>query len=102
MPAQYRPNRIELKALHRCNALLSRGFGAFEAAGRVGFKDAAQLVPNLAEGLKFLFRAPFGLGRIVKRPVMPVHLAREYGARLSGMVADGDDGLDLLVQELGQ
>ncbi len=71
-------------------------------AGGVGLKHAAQLVPNLAEGLKFRFRAPFGPGRIVKGPVMPVHLAGEHGAGLAGIVADGDDGLDFLVQEFGQ
>lgn len=42
------------------------------------------------------------MGRIAEAPVIAIHLPREDGAHLVGVAADGDDGRDGDLQELGE
>ena len=67
---------------------------------RVGFKPAAHFVTDPAEDRQNLLFAARRLRRVNKRPVMPVHLAGKNRAGLVQITADGDDGVNRLVQKL--
>src|ERR1017187_9065289 len=69
---------------------------------RVGLKHAAHFVADAAEGGENLLIAASRLGRVVEWPVMPVHLAGKNRAGLVQVAADGDDGVDRLVQKFLQ
>lgn len=76
------------------------GFGFVFAAGGVGLEDAADFIAHPAEDLHLLLLASSGVGGIVEAPVVAVELAGKHGAGLVGIAADGDDGLDVLAEEL--
>jgi hypothetical protein len=60
------------------------------------------LIAHTAEAGQNFLLAAGGPGRIVKRPVMTVHLAGKNRARLIRVAAHSDDGMDRLIQEFLQ
>lgn len=78
---------------------LRLGGGAVEEASGVGAEDAGNFVADAAEFVAdFLFGAG-GVSWVVEGEVVAADLAWEHGAGLVGVAADGDDGLDVLVEE---
>ena len=62
----------------------------------IDFKRAPYFVPDAAEHCDLLFFCSRRASRIIKTPMVPVHLAGKHRAGLVRVSADGDDGLDLL------
>ena len=89
---------IETKDL-RVIDLLNRhqlgGFVLVTPACGIGFKDALYFAPHTAKDRELILVRALRFGRIVKSPVVTVHLAWEHGTGLIGVPADGDDSLDL-------
>lgn len=69
-------------------------------AGGVGLEDHADFIADAAEGLDFCFAGADGFGWVLKAPVIAGDFAGKCGACLIGISADGDDGLDVLVEKL--
>src|SRR5712671_5545007 len=70
-----------------------------KTASGIRLEHASDLVAHPAEDGEFLLVGAGGVRRIVKAPVMPVHLAGEHWTRLIRIAADRDDRLHLLVEE---
>jgi|JI10StandDraft_1071094.scaffolds.fasta_scaffold65153_3 hypothetical protein len=66
----------------------------------IGFEDALDLIAHAAEDGHYLLIGAGGMSGIIETPMVAVELTGEHGAGLIGIAADGDDGLDVLVQEL--
>ena len=73
-----------------------------QPARGVRFEHPANFIPHPAEDGEFLLARPSSVGGIVETPVMPVHMAGKHWARLFGIAAHSDDGLDWLMEELVQ
>lgn len=58
------------------------------------------LIPHPAKDRKLLGIGPDGVGRVIKAPVMTVHLTWKGRARLIGVAADSDDGFNILMEEI--
>jgi hypothetical protein len=85
---------------NRDNGIRRSGFGFVFAAGGVGLEDALDFIAHAAEDLHLFLLGASGVGGVVEAPVVAIELAGEHGAGLVGIAADGDDGLNLLVQKL--
>ena len=66
----------------------------------VGFEDAADFVADPLEDEELFGFGASGVCWVVEAPVVAVELAWEDGAGLVGVAADGDDGFDVVVEEL--
>ena len=71
------------------------GFVLVAPACGIGFENALYFVTNSAKDRELILVRALRLGRIVKPPMVTVHLAWEHGTGLIGDPADGDDSLDL-------
>ena len=76
--------------------------GRVAKTGGVSLKHAAHFVANRAKTLQNFLIAAGGFRRIKKRPVVAVQLAGENRTRLIRIAADGDDGVNGLLQEFGE
>ena len=63
----------------------------------IGFENALYFVTNTAKDRELILVRALRLGRIVKSPMVTIHLAREHRAGLIGVPTDGDDGLDFVL-----
>ena len=66
----------------------------------VGLKHLTDFIAHAAEDEKLLLFGAGGVGGVVKAPVVAVYLAGKHGAGLIGIAADGDDGFNVLIEEL--
>jgi hypothetical protein len=74
--------------------------GLITATEGVGGKHRINFIADAAEDRKLFFVVSFGVGGIVEGPMIAMGLAGEGGAGLIGVAANGDDGVDLAVEEL--
>ena len=63
-------------------------------------EHAADVVAHLLEGVPNFRLAPLDLCRVGEWPVMAVRLAAVGGAGMVGVVANGDDSLDVALEKL--
>ena len=63
-------------------------------------EHAANVVAHLLEGVPNFRLAPHDLCRVGEWPVMAVRLAAAGGAGMVGVVANGDDSLDVALEKL--
>ena len=65
----------------------------------IGFENALYFVTNTSKDRELIIVRALRLCRIVKPPMVTIHLTWEHGTCLIGVSADGDDGLDLLLSK---
>jgi hypothetical protein len=75
------------------------GACAFAQPRGIGVEHLADLVPHAAELRQHLLLVAFGVCGVIEAPVMAIHLPGIEGARLVGVAADSDDGLNLAVEK---
>ncbi len=72
----------------------------FEQTGCVGFEDELDFVADAAEGVDEFFALSLCVRRVFEAPVVAIYLAGKGRARLVGVSANGDHGVDPRVEEL--
>jgi hypothetical protein len=75
-------------------------FGVVMPTGGVGFKDHSNFITHTAKDGELFFLSAGGIGWIIETPMIAVHLTGEHWASLVGVAADGDDGFNLLLEEI--
>ena len=63
----------------------------------IGFKDSFNFIPHLTENFQNFFLAAFSFGRVVKCPVLAIHLAREKRTRFVRVATNGYHRFNLLI-----
>jgi hypothetical protein len=75
-------------------------FSFIHSPGRISFKHSSDLIPHASEQLHLFLVTAYGVRGIVKAPMMAISLARESGAGLIGVAANGDDCFHRLLQKV--
>jgi len=65
----------------------------------IGGEDFQNFITNAAEDGELFFFSAGGVGGIIERPMVAVHLSGEHRAGLVGVAADGDDGFHLVIEK---
>jgi len=77
-------------------------FVLIASACGIDFKCAPYFVPDAAKHRDLFFFCSRRMSRIIKTPMVPVHLAGKHRASLVRVSTDGDDGFDVLTKKLVQ
>ena len=83
------------RIFHGPKILSAQGFSVTRS---VGLEDEFDLIADAAKGFEFALVLALGVRRIFKAPVVAIHHARESGAGLVRIPADGDYRGDALIE----
>ena len=78
---------------------LGDDFLLIEPPRSIGLEDAADLIAHPAKDLHLLFFSARGMSRVIKTPMVAIHLSWKHRASLIGVTADGNHRFDRLRQE---